>query len=172
MGWLFRPARPAGPVTRGLRRLVSPRFYLKAVVGIGLGGLVLVPTIADLVNAAMKSVDSDEGSCRIVRVVDGDTLSLICPEDGMVGARLLGFDTPEKYAPKCLAEFVAAEKAGWHLRALIQKADRLELRHQGTDPYGRALVQLELDGVDVARTMIRDGHARQYSGGLRGSWCE
>jgi endonuclease YncB( thermonuclease family) len=151
--------------------LVDPRFYLKAVIGLALGGLVLVPTIADLVNAAMKPVASAGGDCRIIRVVDGDTLSLICAEEGMVSARLLGFDTPEKYAPKCLGEFLAAERASWHLRALIQGADRLSLTQEGTDQYGRALVRLELDGVDVARLMIRAGHARTYGGGLRGSWC-
>lgn len=171
MGWLFRPARPAGPVTRWVRRLIDPRFYLKLVMPVALAGLVLVPTIADLVNAGMKTVASAEGDCRIIRVVDGDTVSLICPEDGMVSARLLGFDTPEKYAPQCLNEFVAAEKASWALRTMIQKADRMSLTHQGTDRYGRALVTLELDGVDVARAMIRAGHGRQYGGGLRGSWC-
>ena len=172
MGWLFRPARPAGSVVRGLRRLADPRFYLKLVIGLAVGGLVLVPTIADLVNAAMKTADSDQGSCRIIRVVDGDTVSLICPEDGMQSARLEGFDTPEKYAPKCLDEFLAAERASWHLRSLIQGADRLAITHNGTDLYGRALVKLEIDSVDVARLMIRDGHGRQYSGGLRGTWCE
>lgn len=171
MGWLFRPARPAGILTRLIRRLVDPRFYLKAVIGLAVAGLVLVPTIADLVNAAMKTVASDQGDCRVIRVIDGDTVSLICPEDGMISARLLGFDTPEKYAPKCLGEFLAAERASWHLRALIQQADRMTLEHQGTDQYGRALVRLEIDGVDVARLMIRDGHARQYGGGLRGTWC-
>lgn len=171
MGWLLRPARPAGAVTRTVRRLVDPRFYLKAVIGLAVGGLVLLPTVADLVNAGMKTVASEQGDCRIIRVVDGDTLSLICPEDGMVSARILGFDTPEKYAPKCLGEFVAAEKAGWALRTLIQKADRLSLGFEGRDQYGRSLVRLEIDGVDVARAMIRAGHARQYSGGLRGSWC-
>jgi micrococcal nuclease len=171
MGWLFRPARPAGSVTRGLRRLVDPRFYLKAVLGLAVAGLILVPTIADLVNAGMKTVASAEGDCRILRVVDGDTVSLICPEDGMVSARLLGFDTPEKYAPKCLDEFVAAERASWALRTMIQQADRLELRRDGTDQYGRLLVRLTLDGVDVARRMIQAGHGRQYGGGLRGTWC-
>ncbi|HLQ18991.1 MAG TPA: thermonuclease family protein, partial [Tabrizicola sp.] len=154
MGWLLRPARPAGALTRTVRRLASPRFYLKGVIAVALGGLVIVPTIADLVNAGMKTVASDQGNCRIVRVVDGDTVSLICPEDGMVSARLLGFDTPEKYAPKCLDEFLAAEKASWALRTLIQKADRLVLTHDGSDRYGRALVKLELDGVDVARLMV------------------
>lgn len=171
MGWLFRPARPAGAVTRGLRRLADPRFWLKTGMGLAVAGLVLVPTIADLVNAAMKTVESEQGPCRVLRVVDGDTVSLICPEDGMVSARLLGFDTPEKYAPKCLSEFLAAERASWYLRALIQGADRMKLVHQGTDQYGRALVRLEIDGVDVARLMIRSGYGRAYGGGLRGSWC-
>lgn len=172
MGWLFRPARPVGPLVRGVRRLADPRFYLKLVLGLAVGGLVLVPTIADLVNAAMKAVESEQGPCRVIRVIDGDTLSMICPEDGMLSARLLGFDTPEKYAPRCVAEFVAAEKASWALRTLIQKADRIVLRQEGTDQYGRALVRLELDGLDVARAMIRAGHGRSYGGGLRGSWCE
>lgn len=171
MGWLFRPARPAGAVTRSLRRLADPRFYLRVVFGLAVMGLILVPMIADLVNAGMKVVASDLGECRIIRVVDGDTVSLICAEEGMVSARLMGFDTPEKYSPKCLDEFWAAERASWGLRTLIQKADRMVLTRDGTDQYGRMLVKLELDGVDVARAMIRAGHGRQYGGGLRGSWC-
>jgi micrococcal nuclease len=168
---LFGPARPPGALVRLIRRMIDPRFYLKLAIGLAVAGLILVPTIADLVNAAMKTASSDQGDCRIFRVIDGDTVSLICPEDGMESARLLGLDTPEKYSPKCLDEFVAAEKASWHLRALIQKADRMVVAHEGRDQYGRALVRLELDGVDVARLMVRDGHARTYGGGLRGSWC-
>jgi micrococcal nuclease len=171
MGWLFRPARPAGPVVQSLRRLADPRFYLKTVIAVAVGGLVLIPTIADLVNAAMRPIASEQGPCRIIRVVDGDTVSLICPEDGMQSARIVGFDTPELYAPRCVGEFVAAEKASWALRTLIQRADRLELTHQGTDKFGRALVVLEVNGVDVAREMIRRGHGRPYGGGLRGTWC-
>jgi micrococcal nuclease len=171
MGWLFRPARPAGPLVRGLRRLADPRFYLKLVIGLAVGGLVLIPTIADLVNAALRPIESAQGQCRVIRVVDGDTVSLICPEDGMQSARLLGFDTPELYGPRCMAEFVAAQKASWALRTLIQRADRLELTHRGTDQYGRALVLLQVNGVDVAREMIRAGHGRPYGGGLRGTWC-
>jgi micrococcal nuclease len=168
---LFRPARPAGPVVRLMRRLVDPRFYLKLVVGVAVLGLVILPMLADLVNAAMKTVDSPEGACRIFRVIDGDTVSLICPEEGMQSARLLGFDTPEKYSPKCLAEFIAAERASWALRTLIQKADRLKLSFDGKDIYGRALVRLELDGQDVAGRMVRAGHARIHGSGPRGSWC-
>lgn len=171
MGRLFRPARPAGPLVRAVRRLVDPRFYLKLVMLAGLGGLVLVPTLADLVNAGMKPVASPQGECRILRVIDGDTVSILCPDEGMVSTRLLGFDTPEKYAPHCLDEFLAAERASWALRTLIQQADRLELTVEGRDQYGRALARLKLDGQDVAGRMVRAGHARTHGGGPRGGWC-
>jgi endonuclease YncB( thermonuclease family) len=163
--------RPDGPLTKALRRIVNPLFYLKVVIYLSLIGLFIVPSVADLINAAMKPVQAAEGSCRILRVVDGDTVTLMCGEEGMQSARLLGFDTPEKFSPRCTAEFVAAERAGWALRTMIQKADRLSLTREGVDQYGRALVRLELDGQDVADRMIREGHGRRYGGGPRGSWC-
>jgi endonuclease YncB( thermonuclease family) len=163
--------RPDGPLTKALRRIFNPLFYLKVVIYLSLIGLFIVPSVADLINAAMKPVQAAEGSCRILRVVDGDTVTLMCGEEGMQSARLLGFDTPEKFSPRCTAEFVAAERAGWALRTMIQKADRLSLTREGVDQYGRALVRLELDGQDVADRMIREGHGRRYGGGPRGSWC-
>lgn len=171
MARLLRPARPVGPLTQMLRRLVSPRFYLRLVFGLAVLSLIVIPLLADLANAALKPVQGEDGACRILRVVDGDTLSLMCPEEGMHSARLLGFDTPEKYPPKCVAELLAAERASWGLRTLIQKAERLSLTHDGTDQYGRSLVRLVLDGQDVADLMVRKGLARRYGGGPRGSWC-
>jgi micrococcal nuclease len=165
------PRRPPGRFTRLLQRIVNPVFYLKAVIGLGLFGLLILPSLADLINAATKPVQSADGSCRILRVIDGDTVTLMCPEEGLGSARLMGFDTPEKYSPKCVGEFIAAEKATWALRTLIQKADRLKVTHEGSDQYGRALVRLQLDGVDASRLMIRQGLARKYDGGPRGSWC-
>ena len=156
---------------RGLRQLVDLRLWLKLGLGGGVLLLVLLPMLADLANAALKRVEGADGSCRILRVIDGDTVTLMCPGDGMQSARLLGYDTPEKFSPKCLAELVAAEQASWALRTLIQKADRLVVVREGVDQYGRLLVRLTLDGIDISRAMVRAGHARQYSGGLRGSWC-
>lgn len=168
---LFGPARPPGVLTHFLRRLVAPRVYLKAVMAVGVLGLVVLPSGADLVNAVTKTVTSDLGSCRILNLIDGDTVTLMCQDSGIGRARIAGYDTPEKYAPKCLGEFLAAERATWALRTLILKAKRIEITHQGNDRYGRALIVLTLGGLDVARSMIRAGHARKYDGGLRGSWC-
>jgi endonuclease YncB( thermonuclease family) len=158
-------------MTRALRRIVNPLFYLKLVVGLGLFGLLILPTIADGINAATRTVQAGDETCRIIRVVDGDTVTLLCDEEGMQSTRLVGFDTPEKFSPACLDEFLAAERASWALRSLIRKADRLVLLREGADRYGRALVRLELDGQDVADRMIRAGHGRRYGGGPRGSWC-
>jgi endonuclease YncB( thermonuclease family) len=168
---LFGPARPPGPITRLARRIADPRFYLRAVMSLGVLGLILVPTMADVFNAATRTAASDQGECRVLNVIDGDTVTLMCAASGLGRARITGYDTPEKYAPKCLSEFVAAEQATWALRTIIRKAERLEFTHDGTDQYGRALVVLRVDGQDVARLMIRAGHARQYGGGPRGSWC-
>ena len=140
-------------------------------MGLGVLAFVLVPTLADFVNAALRPVSSAEGTCRILNLIDGDTVTLMCPETGIERERLLGFDTPEKYSPNCVAELVAAEKATWGLRTMILRAERVEIAHQGADRYGRALVRLTLDGQDVARAMVKAGHARAYGGGLRGSWC-
>ena len=154
-----------------LRRLTDLRLLIKIVMSVAVLGLLLLPSLADLLNAALKPVAAAGGTCRVLNVVDGDTLTLMCPDEGVERARLMGFDTPEKYSPNCLAELVAAEKATWALRTLIQKADRLTITHEGRDKYGRALVRLELDGQDVARRMVATGYARVYGGGLRGSWC-
>jgi micrococcal nuclease len=158
-------------LTRLLWRVVDPLFYLKAVIGVAGLGLFVLPFGVDLTNAALKRVNSDEGTCRIVAVVDGDTVTLTCPESGVGRARLLGLDAPEKFSPQCATELIAAERSTWALRSMILKATTLELVHDGTDRYGRALVRLDIDGEDVARRMIREGHARAYGGGLRGSWC-
>lgn len=156
---------------RLLARLLDPVVYLKLVMIVGGLGLVVVPYGADVVNAALKPVVSEEGDCRVLLVLDGDTVKLVCPGTGVETARLIGFDAPEKFSPRCAGELVAAERATWALRGMIFKAGALAVERGGTDRYDRALVRLRLDGVDVARTMIRAGHGRAYSGGPRGGWC-
>lgn len=171
MGRLFGPARPAGALTRLLRRLVDPRYYLRSVMTLAVLCLFILPTGADLWNAVMKTADSKFGPCHIISVIDGDTVTLICQDSGLERVQIAGYDAPEKYAPKCLGEFLAAEQASWALRTLIHKAKRIEILHQGLDVFRAAPVVIRLDGLDLTRAMVRSGHARAFGGGLRGSWC-
>jgi endonuclease YncB( thermonuclease family) len=114
---------------------------------------------------------SGSASCRVVRVVDGDTVRAACPGRGLVSARLLGFDTPEVYSPKCVGEWWAGTRASWALSRHLWFADDVKIVLSGTDRYGRHLATLFIDGRNIASTMISEGHARLYSGGRREGWC-
>lgn len=110
--------------------------------------------------------------CEIVNVVDGDTVNAFCPGQGIAATRLLGFDTPEVFSPKCLSEHWAGIKATFALRRMIWTASESSLVFAGTDRYGRRLASLFLDGTNVSRLMINAGYARAYGGGRRSGWCE
>lgn len=167
----FRGARTRRGAPRRRWRLADPRFYLNAVIVAASLGLVVLPGAADAVLAVTRPALDGGGSCRIYRVVDGDTVRMWCQGRGEVSARLTGFDTPELFSPGCASELAAAVKAKWALRLAIWQADEVMLVRQGTDRYGRALVAAFVDGQPLASKMIVDGHARPYSGGARGGWC-
>jgi micrococcal nuclease len=163
--------KPPNWFRRFLRRIADPLFYLRAVIVLAGLGLILLPLAADAVNAIARPVSGPNGTCRILSVIDGDTVSLWCEGQGVSRARLVGFDTPEMFSPRCPKEFIAAQQATWALRWMILRAHTLRLTPLGQDRYHRRLVSLMLDGQSVARRMIKAGHARAYSGGKRGGWC-
>lgn len=103
---------------------------------------------------------------RAVRcqAVDGDTLRC-----GGERVRLVGLDTPEMQG-RCAAETRLAERAKARLASL--SAAGVTLHPQGRDRYDRLLaVVRDRAGRDLAALLIREGHARPYSGGPRVGWC-
>ena len=114
---------------------------------------------------------SGASECRVVRVVDGDTVRAYCPGRGFVSARLLGFDTPEVFSPKCIGEWWAGTKASWALSHHLWFADDVKIVISGRDRYDRQLATLFVDGRNISSRMIAEGHARPYAGGRRGGWC-
>lgn len=172
MRLLFRGfrRRPRARRARHARsRLLAPGFYLRAVVLLAGGGLVVLPWTADGLGLA-AGARSPEG-CRVARVIDGDTVSLWCPGRGLRPVRLLGFDTPELSSPRCAAEYARAQAAAWHLRWLLLTGGGMTLDFAGTDRYGRQLAEVSIDGQPLAGAMIAAGHARPYAGGPRQEWC-
>ena len=131
--------------------------------------MIALPYAADGVGLVVAPQGSD--GCRVASVIDGDTVTLWCPETGWERTRLLGFDTPEKFSPGCVGEFTAALKAEWALRRAILDATELRVEMGRLDRFERRLASLMLDGQDVANLMIASGHARAYQGGLREGWC-
>lgn len=111
------------------------------------------------------------GPCRVLQVVDGDTVTIACAGREAFRARLLGFDAPESYQPGCDAERWRAEAARDRLAALLSHASELEVKIGPRDRYGRVLTELHLDGRDVGEVMIAEGLAVPYRGGRRIDWC-
>nr|WP_252731416.1 thermonuclease family protein [Lentibacter algarum] len=102
-------------------------------------------------------------------VYDGDTVELECGGRDQT-ARLVGFDTPETKDPGCEAERALGEKAKKRLREIIANSD-VSYRRLGHDKYGRKLIRLTADGVDVGDTLIGEELAVAYTGGSRINWC-
>jgi micrococcal nuclease len=91
----------------------------------------------------------------VTRVTDGDSL-WVRPSAG--GApqriRLHGIDAPE-----------ICQAYGLEARAALQrwvKGRELELQVLRTDDYGRPITRVTLQGADVARALVREGHAWSY----------
>jgi micrococcal nuclease len=151
------------PAPRWLRRLRSRLVWvLVAIVGI--------PAVIDAGLGQFQPVQDGAARCRILQVVDGDTLRLWC-EGGVARMRLTGIDTPEAYSPQCFGEFVAAQQATWALRGMILRADDLRITRAGTDRFRRPLVTLGDAAGSLTDRMIAAGHGRAYDGGRRNGWC-
>ncbi len=101
-----------------------------------------------------------EGFARVLRVHDGDTVS-IRYRGRTERVRLLGIDAPE------LGQRPWGPRAKKHLRRLLGQAGwlvRLELDVQGRDRYGRLLAYLRSpQGLMINLQMVRDGYALVYT---------
>ncbi len=119
----------------------------------------------------------------MLRVVDGDTVEIGCPDGAAAGggafpARIVGYDAPELFSPRCPAERQAALASQAALSRLLREggamagqAGGLRIALLGPDRYRRELVDLRVGGERVADRMVAEGHGRRYLGGRRGGWC-
>lgn len=108
------------------------------------------------------------GKC--VKVHDGDSVHMVIKYYDKTGSlklmrfacRLRGIDAAELSGPNA----VAARSARDFLKSLIFNIV-LEVKCYEFDKYGRLLVELTLNGVNVNQKMIEDGYAKPYDGGKK-----
>jgi len=115
-------------------------------------------------------------AAEVVRVIDGDTLSLRARIwigiDIVVSARIRGIDAPELRG-RCAAEKAAAAAARDHLATLAGEGGVRLLRIENDKYAGRVIADVVTDaGVDLGRAMLAGGLARPYDGGGRAPWCD
>lgn len=93
-------------------------------------------------------------SGRVVRVADGDTLSLLDASNQQHRLRLYGIDAPEREQPhgERAAKALAQRVANRHIDAVIVD----------TDDYGRKVATVYLDGENLNLWLVEQGHAWWY----------
>ena len=111
-----------------------------------------------------------EYTARVLKVVDGDTLDLPIDLGFNIWitqrCRLQGIDTPETRTLDS-AEKVLGLKAKAVLEGLVQTAKTVTVRTAKEDKYGRVLVTLFLDLININESLVASGYAWRYDGGTK-----
>jgi micrococcal nuclease len=165
----------------------------------------LVVALLELINVVMEKHPSGTGSLARqvdapgfmavdgrtsitagrIRVLDGDTASLSGYRQRI---RLVGFNTPEVFSPKCNHELQAGNRATARLKELLRTARTIEFERvacscapetEGTRScnHGRLCGSLYADGRDVGDILISEGLAARYRCSRTscppppGNWC-
>ena len=103
-----------------------------------------------------------------IRVWDGDSIRLGLTSEAEA-VRIFNIDAPE-IEGECAYETNLAQRSKNRLATLLA-GQRVEIRRQGTDRYGRTLAALSVNGVDAGDILVREGLARTWTG--RGEpWCQ
>lgn len=117
---------------------------------------VLFAVLASLIFSVL--VKADELSGKVVKVADGDTLTLLTPDKQQVRIRLAQIDAPEKAQPY-------GQKAKQALSDRVF-GRTISVRVETTDRYGRTVGTVFIAGHDVNIDLVKGGHVwvyRQYA---------
>ena len=132
--------------------------------------MLVLAGCSDAPKPAKRTQAAAADGCRVTYVVDGDTLHIDCGA-GERKVRLLGYDTPEIYHPKCQAEAEAGRKATDLLAGLVASGPVTGFAVQGQDRYGRDLASVAIAGTDVTAYMLATHLALPYTGHQHPNWC-
>ena len=126
----------------------------------------------------------------IVEVYDGDTIKTnlswrLPPPLNIVSIRISNIDTPESPAKsylttgklgraKCTKEAELALAAKARVIELVANSKKMKVSNFKWDKYGgRIDADVSIGGVDVAKTLIKEGLAVEYYGsGTKQDWCQ
>lgn len=91
---------------------------------------------------------------RVVKISDGDTITVIDENNVQTRVRLWGIDAPEKKQP-------FGEASRRHLAEKIA-GENVRLESRGRDRYGRLLAVVWLGNENQNLRQVRDGYAWHY----------
>ena len=91
---------------------------------------------------------------KVIRVADGDTITILDPSNTQLKIRLNKIDAPEKSQ-------AFGQRSKQHLSDIVFGRS-VTVTWDETDRYGRILGTVWLDGRDINLQMVRDGFAWHY----------
>lgn len=104
--------------------------------------------------AASFCVQADVVSGKVVRVADGDTITVLDAQMQQHKIRLAGIDAPERRQ--------AFGQRSRELLASLVAAQQVEVETEKTDKYGRSVGKVLLQGRDVNLAVVAAGLAWHY----------
>lgn len=118
--------------------------------------------------------------CRTVDVYDGDSIRVkFYFSDCIVQhqARLFGIDTPEMKPPLALNNRKLHKQAAtisrdFLISCIMQDSQLINIHCEDFDKYGRMLVTIIADSVNINDLMIDNGYALEYDGGTKVEWTD
>ena len=119
----------------------------------------LLTTLFFLLSLAVQA-DTLEGN--VVKIADGDTLTLLTSINEQIKIRLAGIDTPEKKQPFGNKAKQALANLAFQKQALVEVETK--------DRYGRTVGVVFVDGLNVNAELVKQGMAwvyRKYTGDKR-----
>ena len=119
----------------------------------------LLTTLFFLLSLAVQA-DTLEG--KVIKIADGDTLTLLTSSNEQVKIRLAGIDTPERKQPFGNKAKQALANLAFQKQALIEV--------EAKDRYGRTVGVVFVDGLNVNAELVNQGMAwvyRKYTGDKR-----
>jgi endonuclease YncB( thermonuclease family) len=127
-----------------MKQLLAPSHYLKPLLFLAVGmwpALLAFPGYADITG-------------EVVRVADGDTITVLDSTNTQHKIRLTGIDAPERGQPfgTVSRDHLSSLLAGKQVQVLSDRRDR----------YGRVLGKVILNGVDVNLAQLNAGMAWWY----------
>jgi endonuclease YncB( thermonuclease family) len=111
----------------------------------------LLTTLFFLLSLAVQA-DTLEGN--VVKIADGDTLTLLTSTNEQVKIRLAGIDTPEKKQPFGNKAKQALANLAFQKQALVEVETK--------DRYGRTVGVVFVDGLNVNAELVKQGMAWVY----------
>ena len=112
---------------------------------------------------------------KVVDVYDGDTVKIVFPLTDSEperlyrwNCRLINVDTPE-LRTKNLKEKEFGKKVRDELRGKILN-NLVEVHCKDFDKYGRLLVEILYDNVNINNWLIENKYAKVYDGGKKSKW--